>query len=265
MSKETIIRRGGVSFLTFNGAFSALTHCFSLRHGGVSSEPYDTLNTGFHVGDETAAVRENRRRLADAVGYCESGVISGRQVHDTKVAVVGRKERGLGAHSDETSLPQTDGLVTCEPGVALMCHAADCTIIYFYDKSRGIIGLSHAGWRGAVSGMGRTTVDAMAALGSVPEDIYASLSPTIGPCCYQVGEDVAERVPSRWHDSVLMRKKEGIYFDLPELQRLLLLEVGLKEDRVSKSMFCTCCGTENFFSYRAAVGRTGRMAAVISL
>jgi polyphenol oxidase len=263
--KETICEQSGVSYIRFGGAFTSIKHGFSLRKGGVSRPPYDTLNTGFHVGDDEGNVAENRHRLALALEYSNSDVVTGQQVHGTAVEVAGSGLRGRGACSDKTALSKIDGLVCIEPGVVLMCHAADCTIIFLYDPKRGSIGLAHAGWRGAVSGMGSAMVSAMAMQGSRPDDVYVALSPTIGPCCYRVGEDVAQQVARRWHESVLIRKEEGLFFDLPELQRLLLIEAGIREERVNKSMYCTCCHGDKFFSYRAAGGQTGRMAAVISL
>jgi polyphenol oxidase len=265
MSHETINTREGLSLLKFKGAFDCLRHGFSLRHGGVSRPPYDTLNTGFHVGDEPAAVVENRRRLALALGYQDVDVIAGQQVHGSGVAVVDGTMRGRGACSDKTALPATDGLVCCEPGVVLMCHAADCTILFFYDAVQRIIGLAHAGWRGAVAGIGLSMIDAMKESGSKPENIHAALAPTIGPCCYRVGEDLAEQVPVRWRDRVLFGKLNQIYFDLPKLQHLLLSEAGIRDDKILKSNFCTCCSGDKFFSHRASGGHTGRMAAIISL
>ncbi len=256
---------GGVSFLTFGGALGAVTHCFSLRGGGVSEHPYHWLNTGFHVGDDRAAVAENRRRLAEAVGFPAQDVVAGQQVHGTVVAVVTAADKGRGACSDESALPQTDGLVSAEPGLPLMAHSADCLLLFFYNPGAGHIGMAHAGWRGAVAGIGGAMVDALRHLGSLPADLHVALSPAIGPCCYRVGAEFPRQVPSHLRKQVLVRREGELYFDLPGLQRLLLAEYGLRPENIIPSPYCTACHQDKFYSYRGAGGRTGRMAGVIML
>jgi YfiH family protein len=256
---------GDVSFLTFTGPFASVTHCFSLRYGGVSNHPYHSLNTGFHVGDDHGAVAENRQRLAGAAGYPAREVVAGEQVHGTRVAVVTVLEKGRGACSDGTALRQTDGLVCAEPGIPLMAHSADCLLLYFFNPRRGHIGLAHAGWRGAAAGMGGAMVGALGWLGSRPEELQVALSPAIGPCCYRVGEEFPEQVPGHLQERVLFKRDGNLYFDLPGLLRLLLLAAGLREESLLPSLYCTACNQDKFFSHRGSGGRTGRMAGVIML
>jgi len=256
---------GGVSFLSFTGAFSGVRHCFSLRGGGVSNPPFHLLNTGFHVGDAHPAVAENRRRLATAAGYQPADVVAGEQVHGTGVAVVAAADKGRGAGSARTALPQTDGLVCAEPGLPLLAHSADCLLLFFYNPRFGHIGLAHAGWRGALAGIGQAMVKALHSLGSRPTELFAALSPAIGPCCYQVGAEFPRQVPEHLQQRVLCQKKGNWYFDLPELQCLLLLEAGLRAENILPSPYCTVCHQDKFFSYRGSGGQTGRMAGVIML
>lgn len=266
MEAERIVAAGGVRFLQF-AALSAegLVHGFSLRRGGVSPPPYNELNLGLHVGDDPDLVRENRRRLAAALGYAPENVVACRQVHGTTIRRVGAGEKGLGHADYADALPATDGLLTREPQVVLMAHAADCTLLFFYDPKTRCIGLAHAGWRGAVAGMGALMVEAMCQYGCQRENIRVVLSPSIGPCCYRVGEEVVEAVPPRFRSQVLRQVGQAYYLDLPGLQLLSLLETGIKESNLFRSKFCTHCRTDLFYSHRAAGGITGRMAGIIFL
>src|SRR5690606_38004714 len=141
------------------------------------------------------------------------------------------------------ALPATDGLLTPEPHVVLMAHAADCTLLFFYEPNVRCIGLAHAGWRGAVAGMGARMVEAMCQYGCQRENIRVVLAPSIGPCCYRVGDEVVEAVPERFRRQVLKQVEHAFYLDLPGLQFLELLEAGIKESNLFRSRFCTHCRT----------------------
>lgn len=266
MPEERMMGRGEVRWLAFQ-AFTdeRLMHGFSLRHGGVSRHPYNTLNQGLHVGDDSGAVLENRNRLAHAMGFRPPDAVYCRQVHGTRIARVTAAMRGRGHTDTYDALPDTDGLICSEEGVVLVAHAADCLILFFYEPDCRCIGLAHAGWRGAVAGMGRSMVDALAGLGTAREKLRVAVSPGIGACCYRVGAEMADAVPASLHDIVFTERESGLFFDLPRFQRLQLLEAGIREENISASRFCTNCNSDLFFSYRNAQGVTGRMAGVIAL
>jgi hypothetical protein len=266
MRNEQIREAGGLRYLAFPALDAAgVLHGFTLRHGGVSQNPFHTLNLGDHVGDNPLAVQENRIRLAAALGYEARDVTAGEQVHGVQIRRVGQEERGRGHFQFAASLPGTDGLVTQEPGIVLMAHAADCTLLFFADPQNRCAGLAHAGWRGAVGGMAAGMVHEMALLGCLRENIHVALSPSIGPCCYRVGEEVIRSVPPEFQGAVLQKREDGIYFDLPGLQVRQLLAAGLREEHIVRSRYCTHCHSEHFFSYRASGGRTGRMAGIMAI
>ena len=266
MRKEEIRESGGVRYLVFQNLIeSGALHGFSLRFGGVSAPPYDTLNLGLHVGDDLTNVWENRKRLAGALGYAAEHVTVGQQIHGTAIARVTPALVGRGQQSAHDAIAATDGLICTEAGVVLMAHAADCTILYFHDPVAQCIGLAHAGWRGAVAQMGPKMVEAMVQLGCLRENIRVALAPTIGPCCYRVGDNVVEQIPVKLQEKILARKNDGLYLDLSGLQRLQLLAAGVADDLLIKSDICTNCSGDLYFSYRASGGQTGRMAGVISL
>lgn len=266
MRKEEVRESGGVRYLVFQNLIAAgVLHGFSLRFGGVSEAPYDSLNLGLHVGDDAENVWDNRKRLAGALGYAVHRVTVGQQIHGTEIARVTPDLVGRGHQSAHDAIFATDGLVCTESGVVLMAHSADCTLLYFFDPVTRCIGLAHAGWRGAVAGMGPKMVEAMVQLGCTRENIRVALAPTIGPCCYRVGDNVVEQIPTKLQEKVCSRQNDGLYLDLPGLQRLQLLAAGITDALLIKSDICTNCSHDSFFSYRASGGQTGRMAGVISL
>jgi len=261
-----MITKHGLSYLVFANLEQAqVLHGFSLRHGGVSLPPYDSLNLGLHVGDEEEKVLENRRRFARALGYRAELVTVGQQVHGISIARVTGREAGRGHAAHAAALPDTDGLITTAEDVVLMAHAADCTLLFFYDPDLPCIGLAHAGWRGAVAGMGPAMVRAMCEAGCRLERILVALAPAIGPCCYRVGENVAAAVPAHLRPQVVRRKADGLYFDLPGFHALQLAAAGIRRDNLVQSAYCTQCRQDLFYSYRGAAGQTGRMAGVITL
>ena len=266
MHDEEIREANGLHFLHFrNLSFDGLMHGFTFRTGGTSTPPYDTLNLGTHVGDHPQAVGENRRKLAAALGYAPENVVSGEQVHGTKIRHVSVPHKARGHLVPEDALPETDGLICTQPDIVLMAHAADCAILFFYDPQVKCIGLAHAGWRGTVAGMGPAMIRAMTELGCAPENIRVAVSPTIGHCCYQVGSNVINEIPDDYHQDVLLQKEDAMFLNIPGLHVIQLKNAGVQSKHIVQSQYCTCCHHELFFSYRASGGTTGRMAGVISL
>jgi YfiH family protein len=233
--------------------------CFT-RLGGASRPPWQSLNTGHTVGDDLAHVRENHERICQALGIRRSEIVSPHQVHSAIVRVVGDRDRGAVKEG-------TDALVTDVPGVYLMLRFADCVPVLFYDPVRGAVGLAHAGWRGTVACIARATVQRMAeAFGCRPADIRAGIGASIGPCCYEVGDEVVEAVREAFPVApfLLQRRASGRWhFDLWAANRYQLFRAGLTSVEVSG--LCTACRTDEWFSHRAEMGRTGRLGAVIGL
>lgn len=263
-----------IPFYTFPSldAFPELIHAVSTRHGGVSRPPFATLNLTWALGDEPQAVEENHRRLCAALGLRREALVSPRQVHSAAVRRVGAADRGR-------FIPACDGLITDEPDVPLLLRFADCVPILLYDPLHRAIGLAHAGWRGTVAGMARAVVRAMVeAFGSRPGDLVAALGPAIGPCCYEIGPEVAMAVEvafgpdngllkanpkSKVQGSKLQRLDGTLYFDLWAANERLLRAVGV--ERIEVAGLCTACHGQEFFSYRAAKGRTGHHGALLCL
>jgi len=245
-----------------------VTAAFSTRQGGVSRGYFHSLNLGFHVGDNPDRVLTNRHLLAEATGLPLGAWVVGEQVHGSRVAVVGKKDRGRGAETLETCVPGVDALVTGEAGLTLVALFADCVPVYVVSGDGGAVALIHAGWKGTLNRVAAAAVDCLAETFNVrTAGCWAVIGPAIGPCCYRVGEEVAEAFKGEvpWGEAVLRRCGEGAwYLDLWEANRLALLDAGLLPERVAVAGFCTSCHPEFFFSHRRDGGRTGRMAAVFS-
>jgi YfiH family protein len=243
-------------------------HAVSTRSGGVSRGPFESLNLGLHVGDDTAAVLENRQRLCEAVGVELDSLVVGAQVLGNAVAWATEADRGRGARDQATALPDTDALITDSPGVTLTGFSADCPLVALVAPTRRAIGLAHASRRGTLGGVARRTVEAMERLlGCHPADLHAAISPSIGGCCYEVGEDVAAEARRALPegDRFLQRRDGSLWLDLWAANAAQLAEAGVPRDRIEVSGVCTRCRADEFFSYRAARGPTGRFALLLAI
>lgn len=169
-----------------------------------------------------------------------------------------------------------DALITNSREVALMTYHADCPSIFLLDPIRKAIGLAHAGWRGTVLEIAAKTAQKMnERYGSRPEDLLAGIGPSIGPCCFEVGEDVAgifEAMFPEYANDIVHPKTEGQTgddgkwtVDLWEANRRILLDAGLREENITVTDLCTKCREEYFYSHRRQGNARGTMAAFIEL
>ncbi|HHV63862.1 MAG TPA: peptidoglycan editing factor PgeF [Peptococcaceae bacterium] len=236
---------------------------FAVRTGGASENPYSSLNLALHVGDDPEAVLHNRALFLGELGYESKDCVAAEQVHGTRVLWVTAKDRGRGMQSLEDALPKCDGMVTGEK-VGLLCFYADCVPIYFFEPRTGLIGLAHAGWLGTAHKIAQEMLTIIKSAGGRPENCLAAIGPCIGPCCYEVGENVLNAFSENFHNLAMFSSKgEGKYYlDLVKANQMLLLAEGLWPENISIAGLCTACQPENFFSYRRD-GVTGRMAAFI--
>ena len=232
----------------------------STRRGGVSLPPWNSLNLGGHVGDDPAAVAENRRRLGQALGLTRDPVWL-TQVHGTRVLTLDG-----GAPVDVVA----DAVLTRTPGVPCVVMTADCLPVLFCDRAGTVVAASHAGWRGLAAGVLRGTV---AAMGVAPGDIVAWLGPAIGPACFEVGEEVraamldnavdarhGAAIPACFTPSATQPGK--LLADIYGLARAELQALGV--GATYGGGFCTVTDSAHWYSYRRD-GVTGRMAALVWL
>jgi YfiH family protein len=214
---------------------------FSTRQGGVSGGAFASLNLGRLTDDDPANVDQNRGRLCAAVGAVPEDVAMNRQVHG---AVVNRAERGGRGRPG-------DGLWTDEPQVPMLIFTADCLpVALVRQNGRAGLALVHAGRMGILAGVLEASV---AALGG---NIAAVVGPGIGPCCYEVGEEIADAYRARFGPD----SARGRMLDLWTASEVALREAGVR--RIERLDLCTACDSERFFSHRRDGGLTGRQGVI---
>ncbi len=235
-------------------AFTALRHGFFTRQGGASLQPYDSLNLSLGVGDRREAVATNRRLVQQALGL--SALVGATQEHGRREALVAGNPRGLAGELEVAA----DILLSDRPGVGLLIKQADCQAVLFYDPVRRVVANVHCGWRGQVQNvLGEAVTRLKERFGCRPADLYAAISPSLGPCCAEFRNFRRELPPKFWPYQVRPQ-----YFDLWRLSRDQLLAAGLSPGHLDLAGLCTRCGAAEFFSYRRE-GLTGRQGTVIGL
>lgn len=252
-----------VSFLERTGLVRA---AFSTRIGGVSTGETATMNFSARRRDTVENVRENYRRFCDAAGFPPGTLTVSRQAHGAYVHEAADEDIGRGVFDGAESV-EADGLLTDRRGVVLVKHSADCVPVCILDTGTPAIAMVHAGWRGTWEGISGVALRRMAEVyGTRPVNCLAAIGPSIGPCCFEVGEDVAElftqRFPGR---DIVNAYGEKPRADLWRCNALQLLDAGIPEENIAVSGLCTACDTGMFYSHRKEQGRTGAMAAMIAL
>lgn len=203
---------------------AGVKHGFFTRQGGVSGGIYAGLNTGVGSKDDPAAVAENRRRIATHLGGTADDFAACYQVHSAIAHVAEAGWRG--------ERPEGDAAVTQAPGVICAVLTADCAPILLADPVAGVVGAAHAGWKGALGGIVRATVDAMVGLGAEPGRMVAVIGPCIAQASYEVGADYQARfeaeAPGSGQFFAAGAASDKRMFDLPGfvLWRLELAGVG---------------------------------------
>jgi YfiH family protein len=221
---------------------------FSTRLGGVSEGPFSSLNLGLSTDDEPGHVLENRRRLASAVGADPARATMAWQQHGARV----ERATPVGMLTAGTPFPRCDGLWSDEPGQGLALVTADCLpIALCRTEGQPALAVLHAGWRGLLAGI---VPAAMRVLG--PGGKAAAVGPGIGPCCYEVGDDVAGPFRAAFGEDVVADGR----LDLWTAAERALRAAGC--DCVSRVDACTACTPERFFSHRRDAGTTGRQGVI---
>lgn len=219
---------------------------FATRVGGVSAAPFDSLNLGVLTADEDEAVVTNRQRLAAALGFGPERVPIGLQVHGGEIAFHSGPQDPSPFARPGSAIPEVDGHVVTEPGLAPLIFTADCLPVALCGPAG--VAMLHCGWRGLAAGIIAAGADAVAATD-------AAIGPGIGPCCYEVGPEVLVAFSSLGEGVAVQRQ-----LDLTEVARRLLRAAGV--ERIQAAGLCTSCEAELFFSHRRDAGRTGRQGSL---
>jgi len=242
---------GASPVLRWVGAPAGVSVAFSGRRGGVSDGAFSSLNLGALTADQPANVAENRRRLVDAVGGEGETATMAWQVHGADVReVTADPSSGIFLRPGEEPFPKSDGLVTSVPGRTMTLLTADCLPIAIARADGGRLALLHAGWRGLEAGI------AEAGAAAVGGEVLAAVGPGAGPCCYEVGEDVASRLRARFGDDVVRDGRADLWLCAERALR----QAGVESVAVAGE--CTICLPHRYFSHRRDNGVTGRQGVV---
>ncbi len=224
-----------------------------------------SCSVALHTGETEELVLQNREQIA--LHFTQQGAthfVVANQTHSDRIVVV-EESKSYGWESQDGAIVDCDGLITVQKGVMLGILTADCVPVLLYDPQKEVAAAIHAGWRGSASKIVLKAVKKMEhALGSSPCDIVAGIAPAIGGCCYEVDKEVASHFcayPTALQD--LGGNK--MMLDLPEVNRLQLIEAGVKAENIELSGICTACEVEHFFSYRKEQGCSGRFMSLIGV
>ncbi len=256
-----------LKLLSINCLGEGITACFSTRLGGVSSGVFSSLNLGFQPGEVYSRVLKNRQIYLRTVGISPEKLVTAKQVHGNRVRLISFQDAGRGALNCDTAIPDTDGLITKSPGICLGALFADCVPIFVHDPIRKAVAIAHAGWRGTLNFIAAEVIQKMqAVIGTDPRDCLAAVGPSIGSCCYEVDEELADRFKRAFSGGNVVQRENGkIKLNLKSANASILLRSGLKRRNIFISNLCTACQSDLFYSYRASGGQTGRMMGLILL
>lgn len=259
-----------------------LIHAFSTRPGGISPLANErVLNLGFTDWDTRENVQENRRRFQTASGAPDLPLITLKQLHSDVI------------HLFDNTPPapcRGDASITNRPGLLLAIQTADCVPILLVDPKKRAIAAIHAGWRGTLARIAAKTIGKMQMhFGTNPHDLLAAIGPSIGPCCYEVGTEVATQFLSQFPDAPGYFEEfrtgdepnpiqwlnmmppghqpppKGVLLDLRKANRSQLLAAGLRPQNIHTIDLCTACRPDLLFSYRKEGPASGRLMSVIAL
>ena len=229
--------------------FSNLTHGFTTK---------DVGNLAFHVNDDPINVELNHDNLSKILNFDKNSLIHMKQIHSSDVHIVNDKD-------DFYNPRECDALVTNKKNTPLMVMVADCSPILFYDAKNNVIAVAHAGRQGAFKNIIKNTIDTMInEFSSKAENIYVSVGPSIGQCCYEVGSEIYDEASKINLGYSLEKRESSCYLDISKILKSQLLECGIKKQNIEISKECTCCLSDKYYSYRAD-SKTGRFAGIIVL
>ncbi len=242
--------------------YGFIRHCFTTRIGGVSPGAYASLNLSKTREENEQNKEENYRRVCGALDVPYESLTLVNYEHGNGVHCAAPEDAGTGVVKEQT-FPHCDALLTNASGVTAVTLHADCVPIFMADTKSRAVGVGHAGWKGVCAGIAREMIRKMGVqYGSAPEDIVVGIGPHIGPCCFEVQEDVAAKFREPYHAE---EEKGGkLYVSLQKVLLLQLLDAGIKESSITCANLCTHCREDLFYSHRRDAGNTGAMGSFIS-
>jgi YfiH family protein len=231
-------------------------HGFATREGGVSAPPFDTLNLGFHLGDDDGAVGENRARFAKSLDLSIDRLFEQRQVHGNQA-----REIALSDRPQKIASLEGDALIAREEGLAVAARTADCVPLLLAHPRSGDVAAVHAGWRGVLAGV---AASAVRGLGHAPAEMIAAIGPHIRVGAFEIGEEVASQMERAARGRpVVKRSGRKPHGDLAAMIRVQLWDCGIPLAAIDDVGGCTHDDARSFFSHRRDGGKTGRHLSVV--
>ncbi|MBR5942368.1 MAG: peptidoglycan editing factor PgeF [Clostridia bacterium] len=247
-------------------AEQSVRHCFTTRLGGVSTGFYASMNMGFGRGEDRDIVLRNYELVCEAAGLNFSRLTRTYQRHGINVKEVTDENVGSGFFIPE--FDATDALITKLEYTPIVVHIADCVPVLLYDRSKRACAAVHAGWRGMAAGVIEAAINAMEdAYGTDASDLVAAVGPCVGPCCFEVDEDVADVFRSDFGMSVIIPADDEhkTRVDLPKCAVEALTGRGVPESNIDVSGDCTVCDETHYYSHRRMGENRGSQIAVIQI
>ncbi len=247
------------TFKTFE-RYDELIHAVTTK----SSDHAYQFSLALHTGEDEKTIIDNRKMISSLLANKNNlHFIVANQTHSDNIKVIEAKKT-KGWESLEDAVEDCDALVSNEKNVVLTILTADCVPVLLFDREKKVIAAVHAGWKGTKEKIVVKTVLKMKEIyGCESKDIIAGVAPSIGACCYEVGEDVAKYFFDTPDAFTKLGKKYML--DLPFINKQQLLAVGLLEENIEMSGVCTACEVDRFFSYRKEQGCSGRFMSMIGM
>lgn len=240
------------------GECEFLTHAFCTRRGGVSAGDYDSLNISFREGDFESKVLQNWHRLAMAFTIPMDQFLTLNQVHGDDIFII----KPFGDYYSSSETLDYDAIVTSRTNLAICIKTADCVPVFIVDRTKKIIAVVHAGWKGTALEITSKIVRLLLEkYGSSPKDILTAIGPSIGQCCFEVDTPTANAFFEQKNNEAFLfpgARPNKWMLDLAEANRRQILNCGIPEANIDVSDLCTSCRQDLFFSYRGSGGITGR-------
>ncbi len=251
MSRQHLVKKDKGSLL-FGGLFpDEFVAAFSNRACGNMSLNYA----------DTKDSLVNRRNFLESLGIDQEGLVCTKQIHGAEVKRAHSFQKGSGALTYETALPDIDALITSEKNLPLAIFTADCLPIFLFDPQTRSIGLVHAGWRGTHGRIVQKTIEAMKKeFHARPENVCVQFGPAIRNCCYQVSRDFQDKFPGD-----IDQRGESFFLDLSGANRKQLSLSGVRLVNIFDCAICTSCCNGEYFSFPKENDSSGRMMSVMAL
>lgn len=217
-------------------------------------------NMSLCYGDKKYSL-DNRKNFLAELGIDYRDLVCAEQVHRSQVRYAKDQDRGKGGVSCDSSIRETDALITDKKNLPLAVFTADCLSIFLYEPRVPLLGLIHAGWQGSRENITVKTVELMKEHFNIhSEDLHVGFGPGIRECCYEVGKEFTDFFPYGW-----VKKNKRYYLDLVGINRKQVLDLGVRDTNIVDSKICTSCQNKDFFSYRKEGDACGRIMSVMML